>query len=443
MTRLIERNTTIPTQQEPGVLDRGRQPAAGRDPRAAGRARDGARQHARSARFILDGIPPAPRGVPQIEVTFDIDANGILNVSAKDKATEQRAVDHASRPPGSRKEEIERMVARSRGARRRGPPAPRADRDAQPGRQPGQQAEKSCARTATRSPAGPKDGGRGQDRGRAHGSRRARTSRPCGRSTSELTESLQRVAAQGLPGRRDARLRRATAPRSRGGRGLGRAARARPPTTRRPSRASSRRSSQGWRERRDAADADGAPSRDSGPVAAAGGVRRPHRPDTAVRCAPPASRSGRHLATSLGQGPLRRCSRAAPRDRRHRPQRGAVPGGVARLPRARSACDHVFLYDNGSDDDLDASRRAPRQPRAADARPLAAAGRAARRLFARPALLRPVGRLARVHRRGRVPRAARRRRPARVARRASRTRPTSASREWTSGSRAIAARLRA
>ncbi len=38
-------------------------------------------------RFILDGIPPAPRGVPQIEVTFDIDANGILNVKAKDKAT--------------------------------------------------------------------------------------------------------------------------------------------------------------------------------------------------------------------------------------------------------------------------------------------------------------------------------------------------------------------
>jgi molecular chaperone DnaK len=61
-------------------------------------------------RFILDGILPAPRGVPQIEVTFDIDANGILNVSAKDKGTgkEQRIVIQPS--SGLTKEEIERMV---------------------------------------------------------------------------------------------------------------------------------------------------------------------------------------------------------------------------------------------------------------------------------------------------------------------------------------------
>ena len=60
-------------------------------------------------RFILDGIPPAPRGVPQIEVTFDIDANGILNVSAKDKATgkEQKITITAS--SGLSKEEVERM----------------------------------------------------------------------------------------------------------------------------------------------------------------------------------------------------------------------------------------------------------------------------------------------------------------------------------------------
>lgn len=61
-------------------------------------------------RFILDGIPPAPRGVPQIEVTFDIDANGILNVSAQDKATgrEQKITITAS--SGLTKEEVERMV---------------------------------------------------------------------------------------------------------------------------------------------------------------------------------------------------------------------------------------------------------------------------------------------------------------------------------------------
>ena len=86
MTVLIQKNTTIPTaktqvfstasdtqpQVEIHVLQ-GERPMAG-DNKTLGR-------------FILDGIPPAPRGVPQIEVAFDIDANGILSVSAKDKAT--------------------------------------------------------------------------------------------------------------------------------------------------------------------------------------------------------------------------------------------------------------------------------------------------------------------------------------------------------------------
>ncbi len=61
------------------------------------------------ARFILDGIPPAPRGVPQIEVTFDIDANGILNVSAKDKATGKEQSVRVEASTGLSKEEIERM----------------------------------------------------------------------------------------------------------------------------------------------------------------------------------------------------------------------------------------------------------------------------------------------------------------------------------------------
>ncbi|HEY8477030.1 MAG TPA: molecular chaperone DnaK [Chloroflexota bacterium] len=108
MTPLIPRNTTIPTsksqifstaadgqtQVEIHVLQ-GERPMAA-DNKSLGR-------------FILDGILPAPRGVPQIEVTFDIDANGILNVSAKDKATgrEQRMVIQPS--SGLTKEEIERM----------------------------------------------------------------------------------------------------------------------------------------------------------------------------------------------------------------------------------------------------------------------------------------------------------------------------------------------
>lgn len=108
MTPLIERNTTIPhaksqvfstagdnqTSVEVHVLQ-GERPMA-TDNRSLGK-------------FILDGIPPAPRGVPQVEVTFDIDANGILNVSAKDKATgkEQKIVIQAS--SGLSEDEIERM----------------------------------------------------------------------------------------------------------------------------------------------------------------------------------------------------------------------------------------------------------------------------------------------------------------------------------------------
>jgi molecular chaperone DnaK len=60
-------------------------------------------------KFILDGIPPAPRGVPQVEVSFDIDANGILNVSAKDKATNKSQSIKIEASAGISKDEIERM----------------------------------------------------------------------------------------------------------------------------------------------------------------------------------------------------------------------------------------------------------------------------------------------------------------------------------------------
>jgi molecular chaperone DnaK len=61
-------------------------------------------------RFILDGIPPAPRGIPQIEVTFDIDADGILHVAAKDKATGREQSITITASSGLSKEEVERMV---------------------------------------------------------------------------------------------------------------------------------------------------------------------------------------------------------------------------------------------------------------------------------------------------------------------------------------------
>jgi molecular chaperone DnaK len=68
-----------------------------------------ARDNRTLGRFHLDGIPPAPRGVPQVEVTFDIDANGILNVSARDKATSKQQNITITASSGLTKDEVERM----------------------------------------------------------------------------------------------------------------------------------------------------------------------------------------------------------------------------------------------------------------------------------------------------------------------------------------------
>ena len=109
MTRLIERNTTIPTKKsEIFSTAADNQPAV--DIRVLQGERELARDNKSLGLFKLDGIAPAPRGVPQIEVTFDIDANGILNVTAKDLGTgkEQKITITAS--SGLSEEEIERMV---------------------------------------------------------------------------------------------------------------------------------------------------------------------------------------------------------------------------------------------------------------------------------------------------------------------------------------------
>ena len=108
MTRLIERNTTIPTQKkEVFSTASDNQPAV--DIHVLQGERDMAADNRTLGRFQLTGIPPAPRGVPQIEVTFDIDANGILNVSAKDLGTgkEQGIVIKSS--SGLSRDEIEGM----------------------------------------------------------------------------------------------------------------------------------------------------------------------------------------------------------------------------------------------------------------------------------------------------------------------------------------------
>ena len=108
MTKLIEANTTIPTKKSQVFST-----AADNQPAVDVHVLQGERPMAKDnkliGKFILDGIAPAPRGVPQIEVTFDIDANGILNVSAKDKATGKEQNIRIEASSGLSDAEIQRM----------------------------------------------------------------------------------------------------------------------------------------------------------------------------------------------------------------------------------------------------------------------------------------------------------------------------------------------
>jgi molecular chaperone DnaK len=107
-TKLIESNTTIPTKKSQTFST-----AVENQPSVEIHVLQGERSMAKDnktiGRFHLDGIPPSPRGVPQIEVTFDIDANGIINVSALDKGTNKQQTIRIESSSGLSKEEIERM----------------------------------------------------------------------------------------------------------------------------------------------------------------------------------------------------------------------------------------------------------------------------------------------------------------------------------------------
>ena len=112
-TKLIESNTTIPSKKtETFSTAADNQPSV--DIHVLQGERPMANQNKSIGRFHLDGIPPAPRGVPKVEVTFDIDANGILNVSAKDQGTGKEHRIRIEASSGLSKEEIEKMKAEAK-----------------------------------------------------------------------------------------------------------------------------------------------------------------------------------------------------------------------------------------------------------------------------------------------------------------------------------------
>jgi molecular chaperone DnaK len=109
MTRLIERNTTIPTKKSE-VFSTAADSQTSVEVHVMQGERPMARDNRTLGKFHLVGIPPAPRGVPQVEVTFDIDANGILNVSARDRATGKEQAITITASSGLTKDDINKMV---------------------------------------------------------------------------------------------------------------------------------------------------------------------------------------------------------------------------------------------------------------------------------------------------------------------------------------------
>ena len=231
MTRLIERNTTIPAKRSE-VFSTASDSQTSVEIHVLQGEREMARDNRTLGRFHLEGIPPAPRGVPQVEVTFDIDANGILNVSAKDKGTGKEQKITISHSSGLAKDEVEKMVADARSHEAEDKAAARGGRAAQPRREPrlpdGEADQGEQGEAARRDgegdrgrgaggPQGAREGHRGRGEG-GHGA--AREGEPQGRGGAVQDRRARRGPGPDGGAGRAASVRRGEEAGQRGGRGV-------------------------------------------------------------------------------------------------------------------------------------------------------------------------------------------------------------------------------